>query len=122
MFPRLLPLPSSSFFLFGPRGTGKSSWVRAQLPHAVYVDLLESDLYTELLASPSRIDAKIPRNHTDWVVIDEVQRVPELLNEVHRLIEAASSGSPLPARARASCVAAASTCSPDGRAPWRCIR
>jgi len=44
-------------------------------------------VYTELLAAPQRLGERIPRGHKDWVVVDEVQRVPELLDEVHRLIE-----------------------------------
>jgi predicted AAA+ superfamily ATPase len=87
MYPRLLQPPRRSFFLWGPRGTGKSTWVRAQLPGAVYVDLLESETYLELLAAPQRLEAKIPPRHRGWVIIDEVQRVPALLDEVHRLLE-----------------------------------
>jgi uncharacterized protein len=87
VFPRLLRPPAKSFFLLGPRATGKSMWVREQLPDAVYLDLLESDLYTELLASPSRLETKLPREHRGWVILDEIQKVPELLDEVHRLIE-----------------------------------
>lgn len=88
MFPRMLNAPAAkSFFLFGPRGTGKSSWVRTHLADSVYVDLLESDLYTELLASPERLEAIIPIAFRGWVVIDEVQKVPDILDEVHRLIE-----------------------------------
>lgn len=88
MYTRLLQPPKGkSFFLFGPRGTGKSSWVRAHFPEATYLDLLESDLYNDLLARPSRLEQLIPVKGHPWVIIDEVQRVPELLNEVHRLIE-----------------------------------
>jgi predicted AAA+ superfamily ATPase len=88
MFPRLLKPPrQKSFFLFGPRGTGKTSWVLDSLEDALYLDLLESDLYLELLASPGRLEMHIPPEHKGWTIIDEVQRVPELLNEVHRLIE-----------------------------------
>ncbi len=87
MFSRLLEPPDKSFFLLGPRGTGKSMWIRQRFPKAVYLDLLESDLYTELLASPSRLEQKIPPSHTEWVLIDEIQKIPELLDEVHRLIE-----------------------------------
>jgi predicted AAA+ superfamily ATPase len=83
----LSPPDRKSFFLFGPRGTGKSAWVRQRFPDAVYLDLLESDLYTELLASPQRLDLKVPPGHSGWVVIDEVQRIPAILDEVHRLIE-----------------------------------
>ncbi len=79
--------PRGSFFLFGPRGTGKSTWVRDKLPGAVHLDLLESGLYLELLAAPERLESKIPPEHRGWVVLDEVQKVPALLDEVHRLIE-----------------------------------
>jgi predicted AAA+ superfamily ATPase len=87
MFPRLLVPPSKSFFLFGPRGTGKSTWVKEQFRDAIYLDLLESGLYTELLAAPERLEQRVPPAHRGWIVIDEVQRVPALLDEVHRLIE-----------------------------------
>lgn len=88
MFTRILKSPESrSFFLFGPRGTGKSSWVRERFPDAVYLDLLEAGLSTELLANPGRLERRIPRDHDGWIVLDEVQKVPELLDEVHRLIE-----------------------------------
>lgn len=76
-----------SFFLFGPRGVGKTVWLRARFPGAPYFDLLDAATYTRLLASPSRLGEQIPTGHRDWVVIDEIQRLPDLLNEVHRLIE-----------------------------------
>jgi predicted AAA+ superfamily ATPase len=78
---------SGSFFLFGPRGTGKSSWVQGRLPGAIYFDLLASDVYLELLAAPALLGERIPPRHRSWVVLDEVQKIPELLDEVHRLIE-----------------------------------
>ncbi|MBI4582512.1 MAG: ATP-binding protein [Planctomycetes bacterium] len=88
MYSRLLNPPmEKSFFLFGPRGTGKSFWVRHRFPEACYFDLLEAEHYQELLASPQRLEKKIPPGFEDWVIIDEVQRIPEILNEVHRLIE-----------------------------------
>jgi predicted AAA+ superfamily ATPase len=88
VFPRLLKAPKTkSFFLLGPRATGKSMWVRDHLPDAVYLDLLDSEVYTELLAMPSRLEARLPPNYRGWVIIDEIQRVPDLLDEVHRLIE-----------------------------------
>ena len=87
MFARLLRLdPSSSAFLFGPRGTGKSYWLRHVHGDAVWIDLLESDTYNQLLADPSRLRRLVPESGQP-VVIDEVQRVPSLLHEVHRLIE-----------------------------------
>ncbi len=83
----MLPIPKKSFFLFGPRGTGKSSWVKTTFPKGLYLDLLESDLYTDLLARPQRLAQLIPKHFHDWIILDEVQRIPALLNEVHRLIE-----------------------------------
>ncbi|HVX00471.1 MAG TPA: AAA family ATPase [Candidatus Babeliaceae bacterium] len=90
MFKRLLKLPlqgESSIFLFGARGTGKTSWIKEKLKDSIYLDLLDFATYSSLLANPSRLENLIPRDYQDWIVIDEVQRVPELLNEVHRLIE-----------------------------------
>jgi predicted AAA+ superfamily ATPase len=84
----LEPPLRQSFFLFGPRGVGKSAWARSQFPDATFFDLLDSDTFTRLLASPSRLGEQIPSGHRGWVVVDEVQRLPDLLNEVHRLIEA----------------------------------
>lgn len=87
MYTRLLAPVHESFFLFGARGTGKTSWVKMNYPTALYIDLLHDDTYTELLARPSRLEERIPEPFSDWVVIDEIQKVPALLNEVHRLIE-----------------------------------
>ncbi|MBX7066888.1 MAG: AAA family ATPase [Parachlamydiales bacterium] len=89
MFERMLVPPDSqqSYFLFGPRGTGKTNWVKSFYKNALYLDLLESGLYTNLLARPSLLEELIPPHFSDWIVIDEIQRVPELLNEIHRLIE-----------------------------------
>ncbi len=87
MFSRLLTPPPSSFFLFGPRGAGKTAWCQARLPDAITIDLLRSDVYTTLLGNPSALETFIPADYQGWVVIDEVQKVPALLDEVHRLIE-----------------------------------
>ena len=88
MYSRLIKPPGDkSFFLFGPRGTGKTTWVKTTFPQAVYIDLLEAELYNDLLANPQRLENLIPLDFRDRVIIDEVQRVPELLNEIHRLIE-----------------------------------
>ena len=89
-FKRLLRLPlegQSSIFLFGPRGTGKTSWLKENLKESIFIDLLEFGTYTALSANPARLSNLIPPNYKDWIVIDEVQKIPELLNEVHRLIE-----------------------------------
>lgn len=88
MYSRLLTISGkTSIFLFGPRGTGKSTWVKQTYPKAIYFDLLETDVYKRFLARPGRLEQYIPKDFNDYVIIDEVQRVPELLNEVHRLIE-----------------------------------
>lgn len=88
MYSRILSPPKAkSFFLFGPRGTGKTTWVKSVFPNAVYIDLLEAELFNDLLANPQRLEKFIPKDFKDWVIIDELQRIPELLSEVHRLIE-----------------------------------
>jgi predicted AAA+ superfamily ATPase len=90
MYSRMLKLPleeQSSLFLFGPRGTGKTSWIKAKLPDALYLDLLDFGVYSSLLSDPGRLEKLIPPNFKNWVIIDEIQKVPLLLNEVHRLIE-----------------------------------
>lgn len=90
MFNRILNLPldqHNSIFLFGPRGTGKTSWLKTHVPNALYLDLLDSSLYQSLSANPNRLENLIPPGYNNWIIIDEVQRIPELLNEVHRLIE-----------------------------------
>ena len=90
---RTLNLPNllsrKSFFLFGPRATGKSTLINQQLSaSATVIDLLDSRLYLRLLNSPHDLESIIRSDSKNGiVVIDEIQRVPELLNEVHRLIE-----------------------------------
>jgi predicted AAA+ superfamily ATPase len=90
MYNRTLNLKSliekSSFFLFGPRATGKSSLIRVQLGDAPIFDLLDSDIYEELLRRPKALGEKI-LPHEKFVVIDEIQKLPALLDEVHRLME-----------------------------------
>ena len=87
-YDRLTAPPRQSFFLFGMRGVGKSTWARATFPNAVYVDLLDERLYQDLLADPSLFAQSFEHlAPAGWVVVDEVQRLPALLNEVHRFIE-----------------------------------
>jgi predicted AAA+ superfamily ATPase len=88
MLKRILAPPSQSFFLLGPRGTGKSTWLRALFPEAHVIDLLSEATYQDLLANSGLFASwlrAVPSGK--WVVIDEVQRLPALLNEVHRFIE-----------------------------------
>jgi predicted AAA+ superfamily ATPase len=88
IYHRFFQIPESSFFLFGPRGTGKSTWLLEVLPEALHVDLLQPDVYRELSSRPERLRelvlAELPERP---VVIDEIQRIPELLTVVHALIE-----------------------------------
>jgi uncharacterized protein len=88
--PRLLDLPAllakRSHFLFGPRQTGKTSLVHHSLQKAKIYDLLDSSVFLALGRNPGRLEEELePRDSI--VVIDEIQRLPSLLNEVHRLIE-----------------------------------
>jgi predicted AAA+ superfamily ATPase len=86
--PRIYRLPGGSFFLFGLRGVGKSTWIRAQLPDARRFDLLDEGLYQGLLADPAPFAGELRRlDPGEWVVVDEIQRLPALLNEVHRFTE-----------------------------------
>ncbi len=88
MYIRLLKTENNkSFFLYGPRGTGKTTWLRYSFPNAIFLDLLEAEIYNVLLANPQRLENFIPNNFRDWVIVDEIQKIPELLDEVHRLIE-----------------------------------
>ena len=81
-------IKKSSFFLFGPRGTGKSFLLRKELPGNTYsINLLDSTLYLQLQSHPSLLKEIILEKKAKVVVIDEVQRLPELLNIVHLLIE-----------------------------------
>lgn len=81
------PNMNSSAFIFGPRGTGKTSWIKTHLNDILYFDLLNTELFNDLLANPGYLEQLIPRGFKPFIVIDEVQKIPELLNEVHRLIE-----------------------------------
>jgi predicted AAA+ superfamily ATPase len=79
-------LKSKSHFLFGPRQTGKSFLIRHTLPdHRVY-DLLDTSVFLALSQNPGRMAEEVGPTER-IVVIDEIQRLPVLLNEVHRLIE-----------------------------------
>ena len=86
--PRLFRAPAGNFFLFGSRGTGKSTWIRQAFPGAFFIDLLDPEKYRSFLARPERLREAVEGNPgARQVVIDEIQRVPDLLNVVHQLIE-----------------------------------
>jgi uncharacterized protein len=85
---RLLQIHAGSFFLFGPRGTGKSTWLRALKGQALWIDMLDPETLRLFQARPERLEERIAAQPlvTD-VVIDEVQKVPALLDVVHKLVE-----------------------------------
>ena len=90
MFTRRLPLPARSFLLLGPRGTGKTTWLRALLPRALWYNLLLDRELLRLLRDPGTLRREIEAlPHGSWVVVDEVQKLPALLNEVHDALAAA---------------------------------
>ncbi|MFY9821713.1 MAG: AAA family ATPase [Thermoanaerobaculia bacterium] len=85
---RFFRAPSTHYFLFGPRGTGKSTWLRTAYPDALWVDLLMPEVHRQLLARPERLRELVSGNpDKPVVVIDEVQKAPVLLDVVHDLIE-----------------------------------
>lgn len=86
--PRFFNAPEQSFFLFGPRGTGKSTFLKHNFPNALYVDLLKPDEFRKFSAKPERIVELIKGNLSKKIVIiDEIQKIPELLSAVHYIIE-----------------------------------
>ena len=85
---RIFELPPDSFFLFGPRGTGKSTLLKRREPDALYIDLLNPERYRSLQARPERLGELMAGSPSvSAVVIDEIQRIPELLNVVHAAME-----------------------------------
>ncbi len=85
---RLFQAPKESFFLFGPRGTGKSTWLRQTFPGATCIDLLDQQTFRTYLARPERLVEAVegsPSSRT--IIVDEIQKVPSLLDQVHRIIE-----------------------------------
>lgn len=90
MIKRLINLPlegQESIFLFGPRGAGKSYWLKSKIPDCYYINLLDTQIRFDLEADPSKIHRYIGNEKDKWIIIDEIQKIPELLDEVHKLIE-----------------------------------
>lgn len=88
MYTRSLKREKTSFFLLGPRGTGKSTWLKHHFRQAKVINLLDEALYQSYLGDISLFyDTLKGLKSGSWVVVDEIQRLPNLLNEVHRLIE-----------------------------------
>ncbi len=87
-----ITLPAhQSAFLWGPRKTGKSTYLRSAFPGSLTFDLLQTDLMLELTKRPALLRERLlaipPEKLRSPVILDEVQKVPQLLDEVHRLIE-----------------------------------
>jgi predicted AAA+ superfamily ATPase len=85
---RCFKSPKNSYFLFGPRGTGKTTWLNQNCSDALAVNLLEPELYRRYHARPERLRELVEGNpHKNTVIVDEIQKVPEILDVVHFLIE-----------------------------------
>ena len=88
MYKRFFTPPQQSYFLFGPRGTGKSTWLKQHYPKAYWIDLLDPEVFRFYISAPEKL-RQILEEHPEHkiVVIDEVQKAPDLLNVVHSIIE-----------------------------------
>ena len=79
---------SQSYFLFGPRGTGKSTWVKQHLKTALYIDLLAPEIFRSYSAKPERLrNIAEAQNSVSTIVVDEIQKVPQLLDVIHQMME-----------------------------------
>ena len=85
---RFFDHPAGSYFLLGPRGTGKSTWLRARYPDAAWIDLLDAEAERNYYTRPERLkDFLRAQAGRRTIVIDEIQRVPQLLPLVHQHME-----------------------------------
>jgi predicted AAA+ superfamily ATPase len=88
MIDRFLKKTRESFFLFGPRGTGKSTWIEMIFKNALAINLLEPDVFRRFAARPETLFELVrAQKKSATILIDEVQKVPEILDVVHQLIE-----------------------------------
>ena len=86
------PLKSHSFFLFGARGVGKTTLLEERFPRSesiMWFDLLDNLVYSELLYKPEIFEQRIlaKKDKLEWVVVDEVQKIPQILNSIQKLIQ-----------------------------------
>ncbi|HQB10360.1 MAG TPA: AAA family ATPase, partial [bacterium] len=80
--------PDNSFFLFGPRGTGKSTILKESFNDALYIDLLENENFRTYSAYPERLGGTVMAHpEKKIIIIDEIQKVPDLLSQIHLLME-----------------------------------
>jgi len=85
---RYLKEPNGSYFLFGPRGTGKTTWLQDNYRDSIYIDLLDPESYRKYNARPERlIEVLEGSSDKKTVIIDEIQKAPVLLDLIHKLIE-----------------------------------
>lgn len=82
---------SGACFLWGPRGTGKTTFLKQHYPKAKYVDLLQSERLAEFSIHPNYFREEILSQNPETVIVDEVQKVPSLLDEIHWLLENTSA-------------------------------
>jgi len=85
---RHFEIPKTSFFLFGPRGTGKSTFVKGLLhQHSLYIDFLDPETFRLYAAFPETLIKTVTALNPAQVIIDEVQKVPQILDVVHKIME-----------------------------------
>ena len=89
---RIISIPENkNLFLFGTRGSGKTALLKRLFPSALYIDLLNESLYQSYLSNVEQFYETVHAFKDDGlVIVDEIQRMPRLLNEVHRLIESSN--------------------------------
>jgi uncharacterized protein len=88
MYDRIFSIDKQSHcFIFGPRGVGKTSWLKQKFKNCPYFDLLDDETFYDLSQSNKNLLNRIPTDYHGPVIIDEVQKLPKLLDEIHRLIE-----------------------------------
>jgi len=85
--PRFFKVPKESCLVFGPRGTGKTTFLKKNFPDALWIDLLDPETFRSLSARPERLIEMTGANAGKKVVIDEIQKLPELLGVIHLIIE-----------------------------------
>ena len=90
MYTRRLVLPTRSFLLLGPRGTGKTTWLRDRLPKARWYNLLLDREQLRLMRDPQLFRQEIEALPSGtWIVVDEIQKLPSLMNEIHDALTSA---------------------------------
>jgi predicted AAA+ superfamily ATPase len=88
MFKRFINKPQDSFLLLGPRGTGKSTWLESEYRSLQKFDFLDTQLALKYSMNPGHFYEELKTSKPGtWIIVDEIQKVPSLLDEVHRLIE-----------------------------------